>query len=339
MRAKNGGACMELNVGRATLSGPILIPSISNFETQGNSAEALLLQDALGEPITLVSAHDTDKSPQLVAGVTRFRERGGAVFMDSGGYEASRIGRYVNGYRESWSIRHFEAASKQCEYDLAASFDMFIERSESISEFQYRFHDFLKHDNSFIPIEKLVPVLHLQDFDGTRFLEERDILSIVDFVAAEFEPVLIAIPERELGNGLRNKCSLVKKIKARLSEKGRKSGLHILGCGNPLSFAVLSDAGISMADGLEWCRTLVGPNFHLHHFQHGELFAEPSIDVYNATADVIRSTSQHYLTLTLSRNLHALQGFARQVSDAMASGKLKGFIEQNYGPSAASILA
>lgn len=178
----------------------------------------------------------------------------------------------------------------------------------------------------------------MQDFDGKRLLNEVETLDLVDRVSRELSPPFVAIPERELGNGLFSKHALAKKISANLREKAEGTALHVLGCGNPLSFAILADAGIAMADGLEWCRTLVGPNFHLHHFQHGELFPEPLTDVYNPTAEVIRETSEHYLTRILARNLHALQGFTRLVTDAIETRTLKELVETHFGNQASNVL-
>jgi hypothetical protein len=111
-----------------------------------------------------------------------------------------------------------------------------------------------------------------------------------------------------------------------------------LGCGNPLTFALLSAAGIGMADGLEWCRTLVGPQFHLHHFQQADQFEEPESGVYNPMAELIRDDNDGYLVRALSRNLHALQGYQRLVGQAIQDGTIKQFIEARFGPAAAGIL-
>ncbi|ESY51392.1 MULTISPECIES: hypothetical protein [unclassified Mesorhizobium] len=329
---------MKLKIGKITLPGPVLIPSISIFETQGKLTDALTLQDALSEPITLLSAHDIAIQPELMPQISRFRERGGAVFIDSGGYEASRIGRYVKAYREGWTIDHYKSVIDVCEHDLAASFDLFIKEGETPQDFQLRLCDFLAYEHEFIEKGKIVPVVHLHNFLGAPSLTDDEAVDLVDRIAAEIDPSFIAIPERELGDGLAAKRDLTKKITSKLAQKERKAGLHVLGCGNPLSFAILAEAGIAMADGLEWCRILVGPNFHLHHFQHGGLFPAPEFDVYNPTADVIRDTSQHYLTLTLARNLHALQGFVKQVIDALEGDDLSNFLERNFGEQAARVI-
>ncbi|TPN75447.1 hypothetical protein FJ987_29740 [Mesorhizobium sp. CU2] len=327
---------MELLIGAQKLDGPVLIPSISNFETQGLAVEAIKLQHALNEPITLVSAHDTAGNKDLVDRVIEFRDNNKLVFIDSGGYESSRIGRYVDNYSKKWDFAAFRQAVTSCPYDLAASYDYFIEESMSAGDYAYKLLDGMR-DHDFIDDGKLVPVVHLKDFSGARYLSRSEAVDIVDRVAIELDPQFIAIPERELGNGLAQKAELVRAIVDKLRSKGRRTELHILGCGNPLSFAILANAGIAMADGLEWCRTLVGPQFHLHHFQQAELFPQPENAVYNPMAELIRDEVDSYQTKTLARNLHALQGFAQQVSGAIRAGSMKDFVNANFGPDAAAI--
>ncbi|TIW18992.1 MAG: hypothetical protein E5V81_16655 [Mesorhizobium sp.] len=327
---------MELVIGGQKLEGPILIPSISNFETQGSVVEAIKLQHALNEPITLVSAHDTADDKDLIDRVIEFRSNGKLIFIDSGGYESSRIGRYVENYSQKWDFSAFKQAVCSCPYDLAASYDYFIEDSMTAEDYSYKLLDGMR-DHDFIDKGKLVPVVHLKDFSGGRYLSRKEAVDTVDRVAIELDPQFIAIPERELGNGLAQKADLVKAIVDELRSKGRRTQLHVLGCGNPLSFAILANAGIAMADGLEWCRTLVGPQFHLHHFQQAELFPEPENTVYNPMAELIRDEVDSYQTRTLARNLHALQGYAQQVAGAIKAGSMKDFVRANFGPDAAAI--
>lgn len=326
---------MEITIGERVLSGPILIPSVSRFETQGSPVDAIRLQHALNEPISLVSAHDTVSDDVLVASVELFRDAGRVVFLDSGGYEASRISKYLPGYLEDWTIAKYEEAASRCPYDLAASFDYFWDGESS--DYGVDLVDSLR-DHHFIPREKIVPVVHLKTFAGDRYLSSEEAVNAVDRVAAEIEPNFVAIPERELGAGLREKLELTRNIVDRLRKADRKTHLHVLGCGNPLTFALLSSAGIAMADGLEWCRTLVGPQFHLHHFQQADQFDEPKNNVYNPMAELIRDESEGYLVRALSRNLHALQGYQRAVAQAIEERTMKQFVESNFGPAAAAIL-
>lgn len=338
------GGMMEVRIGSVVFAGPPLILSISVFETQGKIHETLAIQDALREPITLLSAHDLNKleaqtQPAIQAQIVAFRQRGGIVLIDSGGYEASRIGRYAAGYRGAWSIDTYKGALNDIEFDLAASFDQFIDEGESVSDFSLRLVDYFGFENSFVPREKLVPVIHLHDFAGRAIGTIDDIVDLVSRVATELSPPFVAIPERELGDGLPKKFAVAKAICDNLSKRAGGAKLHILGCGNPLSFAVFSHAGVGMTDGLEWCRTLVGPDFHLHHFQQSDLFAEPKSDIYNSAVEVIRESAKgHYLAHTLTRNLHALQYFQRLVWDARINGSLPDLICENFGYLAADVV-
>lgn len=328
---------MQLDIAGHKLPGPILIPSVSSFETQCSVLDAIALQGVFNEPVTLVSAFDVNGVPELDERVRKFRERGGIVFLDSGGYESSRIKKYVAAEEVSWTIDDYIGVRDACEFDLCASYDDFIEADEKIEGFISRFLSRTEQQAT-IGVEKLVPVIHLKDYNGSRVLHFDETLKLIDSVVSNFEPAFIAIPERELGGGLVQKHKLAQSIVERLNGRKRRTHLHILGCGNPLSFMILADAGIAMADGLEWCRTLIGPNYHLHHFQQGEQFPEPDTNVYNFAADVIRGSGVNYQTATLGRNLNALQGLAKKVADAVDQGTLPDLIRTNFGDQASRIL-
>jgi len=93
-----------------------------------------------------------------------------------------------------------------------------------------------------------------------------------------------------------------------------------------------------MADGLEWCRTLVGEDFKLHHFQQAELFDEPENKIYNPTVELIRNSGADYKLKTLARNLYALQQFNMEVGEMLSLGHLSDFVEDNFGLKAAQLI-
>lgn len=315
---------------------PALIPSISSFETQIAPESALDLQAALSEPITLVSAYDLHTKDGLAEKVALFRSGGRIVLMDSGGYEVSRINRYAKD-KSRWDFEKFKKCVQQCEVDFVASFDHFIADGQSFSDFET---DFLSHlqGHDFIRPESLIPVIHLQSYNAEYVLSQDEILKICNRIASEFEPGFIAIPERELGAGMAEKMSTLRAIAESFKVANRATKLHVLGCGNPLSFALLCSAGASMADGLEWCRTLVGEDFKLHHFQQAELFDEPENRIYNPTVEVIRSSGADYKLKTLARNLYALQQFNMEVGEMLSLGHLSDFVEDNFGLKAAQLI-
>src|SRR5262249_27337997 len=144
----------------------------------------------------------------------------------------------------------------------------------------------------------------------------------------------IAVPERELGQGILRRAQLVKSIARAIRNKVPTSSLHVLGCGNLLSFALLSTAGASMCDGLEWCRTYAAENFHLHHFQHKELFVDAARYSTNPAVDVILSEDVPYPVAAASRNLLNFQKFATELQSHLAAGSVPDFVEQLYGHTA-----
>jgi hypothetical protein len=88
-------------------------------------------------------------------------------------------------------------------------------------------------------------------------------------VAQEIRPTLIAIPERELGDGILARMKTVRAIRRALDSIGFYQPLHLLGTGNPTSIAALAVSGGDCFDGLEWCRTVANYETHsLSHFQH-----------------------------------------------------------------------
>ena len=327
---------MSFTINGKELSLPALIPSVSSFETQIAPESAIDLQAALAEPITLVSAYDLHQNPSLVEKVTQFRAGGRIVLMDSGGYESSRINRYAKD-ESRWDIEKFKECVLACPADLVASFDYFIKEEQSFPNFEDELISHLQgHD--FISKKSLIPVIHLQSYLGNYTFSEQETLSICDRIASEFDPGFIAIPERELGSGMAQKMSLLQAITEKFKTARRSTRIHVLGCGNPLSFALLCSSGASMADGLEWCRTLVGADFRLHHFQQSELFEEQESKIYNPTAEIIRNSTSNYKTKTLARNLYALQQFNQEVGAMLAMGHLSDFVEDNFGVKAAEMI-
>jgi hypothetical protein len=85
----------RISAGNKSLTLPAMVPSISSFETQLPIRDAIALQQILQEPISLVSAFDLrEKSTDTEELCKKFRDTG-ILLLDSGGYEWSRIRKYV----------------------------------------------------------------------------------------------------------------------------------------------------------------------------------------------------------------------------------------------------
>jgi hypothetical protein len=302
----------SVSVENKSFNTPVLVPSISSFETQLDPLAALQLQYSLREPITLVSAYDVKRLGQNFEVLCKEFRKSGVLLLDSGGYEHSHAVRYAANRAPSWTFDDFKSICSLSLYDYVFSYDYFWcdndNDDETADDFEFRLVSEIFTGHDFVPTEKLIPVLHLHAYkDDKRRLPEPQIMNIVLRVASECKSPFIAIPERELGDGLIERYQMAKKICVALAESNPDVGLHILGCGNLLSFAFFAVAGARMVDGLEWYRTFVADNFHLHHFQQEPVFSSASDGTYNPAADLILAQELPYRVKVATMNLMSLQ--------------------------------
>lgn len=328
---------MEITVSGKTMAGPLLIPSISSFETQIVGSTALKLQTLLREPVSLVSAYDLQRDPELSGAIANYRQSGGVIFIDSGGYESSRVEKYLsadlacfsleNGH--NWNFERFKEHIGSVKFDLAASFDVFLEREETRACFEARLLNSLDEHSDLLG-DAMVPVVHLRSRKGDRVLSTDDALEVVKAVARTYDPSFIAIPEREMGNGLRERFAFCRMLVDELASCGSATQIHVLGCGNPLTFAVLAHAGIAMADGLEWCRTNCGKNYHLFHFHHFDTVKTQEDLMPNVEVETFKQYATDKIALSLAENLHLQQDFVSRVQSAVSKGETLSFLKEHF---------
>src|SRR5260370_26889960 len=116
------------------------------------------------------------------------------------------------------------------------------------------------------------------------------------------------------------RARLVKEITIALLNENSSCHLHILGCGNPLSFSILSVAGATMCDGLEWCRTYAADNFHLHHSQQSQLFSDSLVKKHSA-GELILNGKLSYPVEVAARNLLTQSIFVGRVQERLQNRK------------------
>lgn len=114
--------------------------------------------------------------------------------------------------------------------------------------------------------------------------------------AEQLYPVLLAVPERTLGEGIVERTRTVRKIREALNALEVYCPLHLLGTGNPLSIIAYALAGADSFDGLEWCQTVVDHETgRLSHFQQWDLFRHQTEWGQNNTLPYIQSVLMHNL--------------------------------------------
>jgi hypothetical protein len=332
----------SVSVENKSFNTPLLVPSISSFETQLNPIAALQLQYLLHEPVSLVSAYDIKRQGRSFEELCKEFRKSGVLLLDSGGYEHSHARRYSANAAPTWTFDDFKAVCALALYDYVFSFDYFwcdINENESASDFEARLLGEIFSSHDFAPPDKLIPVLHLHAHnDDNKKLSEAEILSLVTRIASECQSPFIAIPERELGDGLLARYRLTKTICDALARQGNEVGLHVLGCGNLLSFAYFAVAGVWMADGLEWYRTFVAEDFHLHHFQQEPVFASASGRTYNPAADLILAQELPYRVKVATMNLMSLQTFSSELAPRLQTKTVHELVTEMFGQKAGAEL-
>jgi hypothetical protein len=158
----------KITIGTRSFETPVLVPSISSFETQLQPPDALRLQLGLQEPISLISAYDVYRSKDELVRLCHEYRNHGIMLMDSGGYESSRIFKHIPGGHSDWDFERFAEVSSLDIYDFIFSFDYFIQNNEAVLDFTKRITQEFHNHATFVDATKLIPVVHVQSFDGLR---------------------------------------------------------------------------------------------------------------------------------------------------------------------------
>ncbi len=273
-----------LTLNNKKLLAPSMVLSVSSFETQIEPEATLDLLSKVNPTAVLVSAYDllrpkgktkasrTKPKISSVSSIKSLRDSGSVVFLDSGNYEAMR-------YKDpDWkrSNRRLQEAQERIEVDLAFTHDSFpkettFEKANAQSRIDVIASEY-QRDHSLVSCA-VAPIIHAPRLSGMRY--RYDLLpAICCGVVRAVDPPMIAVAERELGDGLMERVRTIAKIRKALTDQGSTTFLHVLGTGNPITMAFLSMAGADFFDGLEWCRTAIdGQRWRLYHFQQWDIFA------------------------------------------------------------------
>lgn len=319
----------ELLVRGKTLRLPAFVFSLSSHETQVEPHEGAALLHAFEPNSVLVSAYDAWKSYRhnsaFRSAMHNLHESKSVLFLDSGNYESYRKNdRYAPKRNPTgWQKNLFQQTAAWLSPDLAFSFDTIEpkgepERIAAKIAAAFRADDRALRERDF----ELCPIVHLpKECDGT--IADCAAL-IVAGVAAELEPFMLAIPERELGAGLIERVRTVRDIRKALNAFGRYYPLHLLGTGNPLSMIALAAAGADSFDGLEWCRTVAdydsGFLFHFHQF---DCFCQARLNRIKdqRIRHLIEDPSISYSVRTLSYNVDFFKDSTRTMQNMIHSGQ------------------
>lgn len=303
---------MDISIGGTFLSLPCFFPSISTIKTNLSPLEYLKILTVLKHPLFLISAYDlyyyNTKQLKVIKKLLKNAVNNEQiVLIDSGNYESY----WKN--NKMWSIEKYREILKSIPHQIAFCYDVF-EWSIDLQGVINNIESEVVKSQSFSH-GTIVPVLH-----STKKLLPKIITKLAD----RLNPLFIAIPERELGDGILERATNVFKIRKELNKKSQYYPLHLLGTGNPLSILIYSICGADSFDGLEWCQTTVNHDTGLlYHFQQREFFKlDPKLK---------KISGLPYTQLTLIYNLEFYNKWMNKINKGFLNNNIMEIVD-NYLP-------
>jgi len=141
---------------------------------------------------------------------------------------------------------------------------------------------------------------------------------------------MLAIPERELGDGLMERVRTVREMRKRLNALGKYYPIHLLGTGNPLTMISLAAAGADSFDGLEWCRTVADYDTgYLFHFQQFDLFRNSRVRRVQdpKVRRLIEADDAPYALKVLSYNADFFKDWMKTIRAMIHSGQTEALLK------------
>lgn len=309
----------NLCIGGATVSLPCFFPSVSSVKTNLMPVDYIELLDAAAHPLYLVSAYDIANScpehqQRIESALRRSRTKGSAILMDCGNYES-----FWKADRD-WHTDRFHTVSGTYAYDLGFCYDNHQppETAEAISEDVV---NAVLRDQEHA-IGTIVPIIH----GPTSLLS-----AAAQKVAERLRPILLAVPERALGEGIAARTRSIRQIRQALDALGFYCPLHLLGTGNPISIIAYTMAGADSFDGLEWCQTVVDHKTALLlHFQQWDFVRDQTDWGSNRILPYIQSALMH--------NLEFYATFMRSLQNAVQREVLREVLEMYLSEDRAEII-
>ena len=300
----------KLHIAGTVIQLPCFFPSVSSIRTNLDPVDYIELLSLSGYPLFLISAYDLAHCPKnqrqrMDIILKQSKARGVAILMDSGNYESFWQDD------EEWQPGDFHKIARIEGYHLCFCYDnqdppsnaKLIAKDVVASVFRDQEH----------ALGTVIPIIH----GSAASLPEA-----VRIVAEQLHPIFIAVPERELGEGIVERAQTVKRIRESLATLRTYYPLHLLGTGNPLSIITYALAGADSFDGLEWCQTTVDHETgRLLHFQQWDLIRHQTRWGTPSPLSYVQSVLMH--------NLDFYQKFMMKLREAIRSGDTKSFLS-NY---------
>jgi hypothetical protein len=321
------GRPAALRMGDKKIDAPIFFRSVSSHETALRPTAAIQALKLVGCDAVLVSAYDilhesnAERRTEMASDLVSLQNKGSVILLDSGNYEASRKND------RAWGSDELHQVFSIVPHDLAFCFDDFNPPADVQGACRVVV-DSVRRDSSF-NTRPILPIVHAPRLPSGEIVFSL-IPKTVRRVCEEIRPLLVAIPERELGPGILARATMVHNIRQELNTLGFYQPLHLLGTGNPLTIAILSAVGADSFDGLEWCRTVANSETGgLYHFQQYDFFAWQSTEYGSPLVkDAVTSEKIEYSGKVVFHNLEFFSTWMAELTQNLRSGKIDRFLTE-----------
>jgi queuine/archaeosine tRNA-ribosyltransferase len=309
----------ELGIGGITMPLPCFFPSISTVKNNLPILEYLQILTALHHPLFLISAYDLYKcKPKQFSKANKLLDHASKnnqiVLLDSGNYESY----WKNDSK--WSQDKYRKILGKAKHHLAFCFDS-LQANGKIKKIVSFVENQVLQDQEY-SLGTVIPILHSA--------RTKDFPQLVSYIVDKLNPFLVAVPERQLGEGIGARAETVNRIRKELNKKKAYYPLHLLGTGNPLSILIYSICGADSFDGLEWCQTAADHRTSLlYHFQQRDFFGEQTV--------FCKMKKLPYTQATLAHNLDFYSKWMYQIQTNFADGTIN-YLMKKYLPEAGLLL-
>jgi len=316
---RSGIAYTVKRIGELPIGGipmPCFFPSISSAAKNTFSPfQHLEIIVALKYPNFLISAYDIFHATRkdrlnIIKLLDKASSQGQIIFLDSGLYEKKWL------RARNWPKDNFHEILRSTPCHLSFCYD--YPNSKGIADqIALTLTRSIVIDKKRTEFSAINPLIHAQN--------PADFPIICSLVATELNPVMIAVPERELGEGVIAIAKTICSIRKKLNESGRYYPIHIVGTGNPLSILIYAACGADSFDGLDWCQTVVDHTTGcLYHSLQLDFFAHQT-----AYAAEVRLP---YLPRALAHNLLFYPKWMEKIKDVLEKGIVAEMISKFVPP-------
>jgi queuine/archaeosine tRNA-ribosyltransferase len=291
---------------------PCFFPSVSGAAKNSLSPlEHLKIVMAMRYPHFLISAYDIFHATRkdrldIHRLLEKSASQGQVILMDSGLYEKKWL------RARSWPKENFYGTLRNTPCHLAFCYDNPNPKGSTDQIVSAVTRD-LTTDQKKGDMKAINPLIHAQ--------YPADFPLICSQVAKRLNPALIAVPERELGEGVLAIAQTVRSIREGLNETGQYYPVHIVGTGNPLSILIYAACGADSFDGIDWCQTVVD-------HATARLYHSLQLDFFTHQTPYGSDPKLPYLARAFAHNLVFYLGWMEKIRGAIGEGSIAEMISR-----------